>query len=100
MPVRRANAPGSGEASMRPGMRSSSSIVTGRRQMRNTLVPAAVLAGALLLQPRAAAAGGLLLLEKPGSFLANVLKLIADIDLTLPDEAVTDGELEDCGSDD
>ena len=85
---------------MRPGMRSSSSIVTGRRQMRNTLVPAAVLAGALLLQPRAAAAGGLLLLEKPGSFLANVLKLIADIDLTLPDEAVTDGELEDCGSDD
>src|SRR5262249_6943300 len=71
-----------------------------RRQMGKKLVLAIAFAAALVMNARTAVAGGLLLVEKADSLLADVLKLIADIDLTLPDEAVTDDELADCGSDD
>ena len=67
--------------------------------MGKKLALAVAFAGALVMNARTAMAGGLLLVEK-GDFLANVLKLIAEIDLTLPDEGVTDDDLADCGSDD
>jgi len=68
--------------------------------MGKKLALAVAFAGALMMNARTAMAGGLLLVEKPDSVLANVLKLIAEIDLTLLDEAVTDVELADCGTDD
>jgi len=68
--------------------------------MGKKLALAVAFAGALMMNARTAMAGGLLLVEKPDSVLANVLKLIAEIDLTLLDEAVTDVDLADCGTDD